>query len=129
MCIRDRNWLFDFEYKKFGIPAPDAVVYLAVDPEVSQRLITERYHGDESKRDIQAVSYTHLDVYKRQGYDRAKYGFDCETCGVITTIDGQSPDIALGTNCLLYTSRPQACWRMTAGPSSTPSCLHCRALM
>ena len=47
------NWLFDFEYKKFGIPAPDAVVYLAVDPEVSQRLITERYHGDESKRDIQ----------------------------------------------------------------------------
>ena len=32
------------------------------------------------------------------GYDRAKYGFDCETCGVITNIDGQSPDIALGTN-------------------------------
>ena len=31
------NWLFDFEYKKFGIPAPDAVIYLAVDPEVSQR--------------------------------------------------------------------------------------------
>lgn len=48
------NWLFDFEYKKFGIPAPDAVVYLAVDPEVSQRLITERYHGDESKRDIRS---------------------------------------------------------------------------
>ena len=47
------NWLFDFEYKKFGIPAPDAVIYLAVDPEVSQRLITERYHGDESKKDIQ----------------------------------------------------------------------------
>ena len=32
------------------------------------------------------------------GYDRAKYGFDCDTCGVITNIDGQSPDIALGTN-------------------------------
>ena len=29
---------------------------------------------------------------------RAKYGFDCDTCGVITNIDGQSPDIALGTN-------------------------------
>ncbi len=39
------NWLFDFEYKKFGIPAPDAVIYLAVDPEVSQRLITEQYRG------------------------------------------------------------------------------------
>ena len=47
------NWLFDFEYKKFGIPAPDDVIYLAVDPEVSQRLMTERYHGDEGKKDIQ----------------------------------------------------------------------------
>ena len=47
------NWLFDFEYKKIGIPAPDCVVYLAVDPEVSQKLMTERYHGDESKKDIQ----------------------------------------------------------------------------
>ena len=47
------NWLFDFEYKKIGIPAPDCVVYLAVDPEVSQKLMTERYHGDESRKDIQ----------------------------------------------------------------------------
>ena len=46
------NWLFDFEYKKFGIPAPDAVIYLAVDPEISQKLITERYNGDETKKDI-----------------------------------------------------------------------------
>ena len=47
------NWLFDFEYKKIGIPAPDGVLYLAVDPEVSQRLLEDRYHGDESKKDIQ----------------------------------------------------------------------------
>ncbi len=32
------------------------------------------------------------------GYDRAKYGFDCDTCGVICAIDGQSPDIALGVD-------------------------------
>lgn len=32
------------------------------------------------------------------GYDRAKYGFDGHTCGVITSIDEQSPDIALGVN-------------------------------
>ena len=37
-------------------------------------------------------------VIKDIGYDRAKYGFDCDTCGVMTSIDGQSPDIALGTN-------------------------------
>jgi S-adenosylmethionine synthetase len=32
------------------------------------------------------------------GYDRAKYGFDCETCGVITAIDEQSADIAMGVD-------------------------------
>lgn len=47
------NWLFDFEYKKIGIPTPDEVIYLAVDPEVSQRLLTERYQGHEEKKDIQ----------------------------------------------------------------------------
>jgi S-adenosylmethionine synthetase len=32
------------------------------------------------------------------GYTRAKYGFDCETCGVITAIDTQSSDIAMGVD-------------------------------
>ena len=41
---------------------------------------------------------TAREVIRSIGYDRAKYGFDCETCGVITNIDGQSPDIAPGTN-------------------------------
>ena len=38
------------------------------------------------------------DVIRDIGYDRAKYGFDCDTCGIITSIDEQSADIALGTN-------------------------------
>ena len=41
---------------------------------------------------------TAREVIRSIGYDRAKDGFDCDTCGVITNIDGQSPDIALGTN-------------------------------
>ena len=47
----------------------------------------------------------HVDVQKivretvrEIGYDRAKYGFDCDTCGVICAIDGQSPDIAMGVD-------------------------------
>ena len=32
------------------------------------------------------------------GYDRGKYGFDCDTCGVLVTLDEQSPDIAMGVN-------------------------------
>jgi S-adenosylmethionine synthetase len=38
------------------------------------------------------------DVVADIGYTRAKYGFDANTCAVISNIDGQSPDIALGTN-------------------------------
>ena len=60
LVLSDRYTTSNFEYKKFGIPAPDAVIYLAVDPEVSQRLITERYHGDESKKDIQEKDTEYL---------------------------------------------------------------------
>lgn len=38
------------------------------------------------------------DVVRGIGYDRAKYGFDCDTCAVITTIDEQSTDIAMGVD-------------------------------
>ncbi|MGI6623113.1 MAG: methionine adenosyltransferase [Clostridiaceae bacterium] len=38
------------------------------------------------------------DTVKDIGYDRAKYGFDCDTCAVLTSIDEQSPDIAIGVN-------------------------------
>ena len=46
------GWLFDFEFHLLGLPAPDKVIYLQVDPAVSQKLMTERYHGDESKKDV-----------------------------------------------------------------------------
>ena len=38
------------------------------------------------------------ETIKNIGYDRAKYGFDCETCSVMTTIDEQSSDIAMGVD-------------------------------
>ena len=38
------------------------------------------------------------DVVRDIGYDRAKYGFDCDTCAVLTSIDEQSPDIAMGVD-------------------------------
>lgn len=46
------NWLFCFEYDQLGIPAPDEVIYLQADTGVSQKLMTGRYDGDESKKDI-----------------------------------------------------------------------------
>ncbi len=38
------------------------------------------------------------DTVREIGYDRAKYGFDCDTCAVLTSIDEQSADIALGVD-------------------------------
>ncbi len=41
------------------------------------------------------------EVVREIGYDRGKYGFDCDTCAVITSIDEQSGDIALGVDSAL----------------------------
>ena len=45
--------------------------------------------------DVQAIV---RETLREIGYDRAKYGFDCDTCGVINMIHGQSPDIAQGVD-------------------------------
>ena len=42
------------------------------------------------------------------GYDRAKYGFDCDTCAVVTSIDKQSADIAMGVDRALETKENAA---------------------
>ena len=44
------------------------------------------------------ISKIAREVVRDIGYDRGKYGFDCDTCGVITSIDEQSADIALGVD-------------------------------
>ncbi len=49
----------------------------------------------EAYIDVQTIA---RDVIRRIGYDRAKYGFDCETCGVLNLIHEQSPDIAQGVD-------------------------------
>ena len=45
--------------------------------------------------DIQSVA---RNTIRRIGYDRAKYGFDCDTCAVLTAIHEQSADIAMGVD-------------------------------
>ena len=44
------------------------------------------------------IQKTVRETIREIGYDRAKYGFDCDTCGVITALDEQSADIALGVD-------------------------------
>lgn len=54
------EWLFRYEYELLGIPAPFCTVYLRVDPEVSQKLMTGRYQGDEAKKDIHEANLAYL---------------------------------------------------------------------
>ena len=74
-------WLFDFEYKKIAIPAPDMVIYLDVAPEVSQRLMTGRYHGDEAKKDIHEKDVDYLRHSRMAGaYCAGAYGWQRVPC-------------------------------------------------
>lgn len=69
------EWLFDLEYEKIGIPAPDAVFYLEVDPAVSQRLLSSRYQGDEKKKDIHERDVEYL------AHSRAAAGYCADRLG------------------------------------------------
>ena len=53
-------WLMDLEYGKFGLPKPDLVLYRDVPVAVSQRLLSERYQGDEHKKDIHEANIAYL---------------------------------------------------------------------
>ena len=75
------NWLFDFEYKKLGIPAPDRVIYLDVDPAVSQALMTARYRGDENKKDIHERDIAYLRHSREAAaYCAEKLGWETVDC-------------------------------------------------
>ena len=63
--------------------------------------------------EITTNCYVDLDEIAREtvreiGYDRAKYGFDCDSCSVLTSLKGQSPDIAQGVNSSLEARNGEA---------------------
>lgn len=54
------KWLEDFEYGLIGIPKPDAVIYLDMPIEISQKMMSKRYSGDETKKDIHESNIQYL---------------------------------------------------------------------
>ena len=75
------EWLFDFEFKLMGIPAPDKVIYLKVDPAVSQKLMTKRYQGDERKKDIHESNLAYLEKSRQAAqYCADKLGWETIQC-------------------------------------------------
>ncbi len=85
------QWLDDFEYKKLGIPAPDVVIYLKADTDISQKLMTGRYNGDESKKDIHEGDLEYLKrSQKAAAYCAEKLGWktvECVRDGQMRTIE------------------------------------------
>lgn len=90
------KWLFQFEYNFLGIPAPDIVVYLCVEPEVSQKLLKERY-GGRDQRDIHEKDTEYL----HRCYDAAKYcskllgwkNLECSKNGVLRSVEDIDQEI------------------------------------
>lgn len=91
------NWLFHYEYELLGIPEPYRTLYLRVDPEISQKLITKRYQGDENKKDIHESD----PAYLRRSREAADYCakeldwtlIECVQNGSIRSIDDIAADI------------------------------------
>lgn len=75
------HWLFDFEYNKIGIPEPDKVIFLDMPVEVSQKLMTARYGGDESKKDVHEANVEFLNACREAAlYAADKYGWNVIKC-------------------------------------------------
>lgn len=91
------DWLFDYEYRLLGLPAPDLVVYLRLGIETSQRLMSERYHGDEKKKDIHESNLSYLEqAHLAADYCASKYNWktvECAERGSLRCIDEIGADV------------------------------------
>ena len=81
------SWLEDYEYEKFGIPRPDKVVFLDMPIEVSQKLLSSRYGGNEEKKDIHEKNVDFLKACREAALYTAKQkGWFILPCS-----DGENP--------------------------------------
>ncbi len=69
------TWLYDLEYNKMGIPRPDHVIFLDMPVEISQKLLSIRYNGDNDKKDIHESDTDYLEKCRHSAiyasiYDR-----------------------------------------------------------
>ena len=91
------DWLFDYEYRLLGLPTPDLVVYLRLGIETSQRLMSERYHGDEKKKDIHESNTSYLNqAHLAADYCAGKYAWktvECAENGSLRSIDEIGADV------------------------------------
>lgn len=91
------DWLYDLEYNKVGIPKPDKVIFLDMPIEVSQKLLSGRYKGDEAKKDIHESDTAYLDQCRKAAMFTAEYSgwtiIPCAHNGEPRSIQDISKDI------------------------------------
>ncbi len=66
------RWLSDYEYEKLGLPRPDRVIFLDMLPSISQELLSGRYGGDESQKDIHEADAVYLSLCREAALYAAK---------------------------------------------------------
>lgn len=77
------DWSSDLEYQKVKIPKPDLVIFLDMPVAVSQRLMTERYHGDDHKKDVHEADVNYLSACREAAlYTASKQGWHVVCCSV-----------------------------------------------
>lgn len=75
------DWLYDFEFCRLGIPKPDAVIFLDMPIDVSQRLMSGRYDGDENKKDIHERDTAYLEHCRAAAlYAAKRLGWSVISC-------------------------------------------------
>ena len=75
------EWLEDYEFVKLGLPKPDLVIFLDMPVEISQRLMTERYNGDETRKDIHETDFEYLKVCRKSAlYAAERLGWKIVEC-------------------------------------------------
>ena len=75
------DWLNDYEYGKLGLPKPDMVIFLDMPVEISQKLMSERYNGDESCKDIHESDIAYLRACRNSAlYASERLGWKVVEC-------------------------------------------------
>ncbi len=75
------DWSEDFEYNKIGIPKPDLVIFLDMPIEISQKLMTKRYDGNEGKKDVHEANVEFLKKCRTSAlYAAKKQGWKVIEC-------------------------------------------------
>ncbi len=75
------EWLYDYEYDKLGLPKADKIIFLDMPIEVSQKLLSERYNGDDKKKDIHESHINYLEKCRKSAiYASEKLGWSVVKC-------------------------------------------------